>query len=43
MLLVLLHVLLPVLCLRCVCAHPQVLQDPKWPEKFPFRPEDFLR
>jgi hypothetical protein len=21
----------------------QVLQDPKWPEKWPFRPEDFLR
>lgn len=23
--------------------HPQVLLDPKWPEKWPFRPEDFLR
>ncbi len=21
----------------------QVLTDPKWPEKWPFRPEDFLR
>jgi hypothetical protein len=24
-------------------ARPQVLDDPKWPERWPFRPEDFLR
>lgn len=28
---------------QAAVVHLQVLEDPKWPETWPFRPEDFLR